>query len=166
MMRNISLIVLLILAVFGITYFVSVSRTGSPSSWAERGREITNFEGEAPPAFPEHMPVERKPAQIVKSYAEFIEGDESEGELRHAQYTYVYASTKTGGEIVEEFEKYFKDEGYQMETTSPSEQLPYSVYANKNGEIIGSVTIASRNQIENLVTISLIFIEKTQINAQ
>lgn len=128
----------------------------------EVGRAYQNFTG-TPPVFPDSMPVERDPAQMVKSYAEFIDGDATEGELRHTQYTYAYVSAKTGQKIISELEKYFKDNGFSTVKASSDDKLSFGLSGRKGEEIIVNLSVAPQNQFERLVTASLIFLEKIPV---
>ena len=161
-MRNVLLIILVIIVlVLGIKYFTGQSNVNNLSGWREEGRVVEQFNGVVPPAL-QYMPVESDPSQIIKSYSESMAGDESRGEPGHIQYTYIYASTKTGEKITSEFEAYLKADGYVTEKTISDDNLSYGLHGRKGEEVIANITTSPRNQFEQLVTVSLIFIEKLQ----
>ena len=161
-MRNVLFVILaIVVLVLGIKYFTGQSDVNNLSGWREEGRVIEQFGGTVPPAL-QYMPVESNPSQIIKSYSESMAGDASRGEPSHIQYTYIYASTKTGEKITSEFETYLKKDGYVTEKTVSDDKLSYGLHGRKGEEVIANVTTSPRNQFEQLVTVSLIFIEKPQ----
>ena len=131
------------------------SKNGQLAVGTETGRTREDFSPAVPPGLPSDLPIDFNPLQVLGSYQETMEGDKKEGELSHTQITYIYTSEKQSGVIMAGFEKYFKNKGFKV-TFSENE---LSLSAEKTFEL-ATVTVATQNQFERLVTVSLIFTEK------
>lgn len=137
------------------------SKKAKPPLTQEPGRIRQDFLPN-PPDLPTGLPVDKNPIAITQSYTETMEGDKAEQELRHIQTTYAYVTQKDGAKIASEFENYFRGLDFDV-TKNKDKNIPlYTVQAEKGTDVLANVTIATRNQFQRLVTVSLISVERLQ----
>ena len=139
---------------------------GDPSDLAskpEDGRTRQDFANKPPSGFPPSFPIDLKPVKIVDSYKETVEGTEIED--AHEQTTYSYITLKSAVSISASFEKYLKDNGYEVTVNQDdSNQLTYNVFGSKTiGDTSKShvshtvnISAVTQNQLETFVTVSMI----------
>lgn len=122
----------------------------------ESGRLIEDFLPGIPTDFPKDMPIDQNPIQVLKSYSErMVRGNTDEGELFHNQNTYAYVTRQDANSIADAFEKYLKENDFDVSKNSGYSFL--TVYGERKDifTTIG-VNIYTQNQFEQLVTISVL----------
>ena len=138
-----------------------IDKINSLAFQLEPGRIHEDFAPDLPPGFPNDLPIDPNPSSVLESYLETAEGDKDEGELRHTQLTYIYTTSQPSSVAAVDFEKYFKEKGYDLAKS----EVGYNLSARKETLLLNksiTVSIVRRNQIEWLVTISIIVAEKVQ----
>lgn len=138
------------------------SKKPSKADLTEAGRVRTNFLPKVPAGLPQDFPIGAGFLRALESYSEVVEGDKAEGELRHIQSTFIYLSSQQAADLAEGFKKYLNQEKYAV-LSEKDKNSTYILQGRKTfAQLDTSITvnIVTNNQIERLVTISLLNVEK------
>jgi len=141
------------------TYTVSTDGQTMSTPNNEEGRVHQDFGNIPPTGFPSKLPVDPKPLKIISSYLESVAGTLEEE--AHRQITYSYITSQSSTVISLNFEKYLKAEGYDVtlykENSKPTNFTISGIKKSDNINESITVSVATQNQFENIVTISMIF---------
>ena len=129
----------------------------------EKGRVRSDFAPNVPPELPKDIPIDPKPLKVISSYEETLASSKTEN--GHIQITYSYITSQRITIASGNFEQYLKDNGYSVSVGKTEfSQGVYTLFGHKqigdkiSGQFDQSITIsiASQNQFENIVSISMI----------
>lgn len=135
------------------------SKDGQVVSIQEKGRVRQDYTPNPPPGLPADLPVDSQPLRVLGSYQEAMIGDQKEGEEIHTQITYIYTSQKQASRIMADFEAFFKEKGFSLTVSDNKLSLGGEKFSKLTTELV-SLSVATQNQFERLVTFSLIISQK------
>src|SRR3989344_1904839 len=130
----------------------------------EEGRVRKDFENAPPLGFPPKFPIDQKPLKVISSYIETVPATlEEDG---YKQITYSYITSQSSTVISANFDKYLKTEGYDVSLYKENpKSTNFTISGIKKIDIISesiTISVATQNQFENIVTISMIVSSITQ----